>query len=506
MKHIHFILLSILLSTTFNSYCQDNKQLRIEFESKDGYENEEIHTFGKTGFILSSSATESENGEKEWRYELYNSNLVSTKTNQIQLKKKFYNVVGFRNDNYLFDLYKDKKNNFSFVSVKAEGLKIDQVEGKFPKKTIVSNMVVLKDKAFLNVRIKSKATIIIIDRETGSTSLVPIIIGKYSSKKLQISRIQELENINEVLVFVKVQTKRKKNEMYLIRLNGDGEIIDTILINEDIKENIISISGSNIADDEYIITGTYSRVNTTSSEGIFFGKLSKGKLEFLKFYTFTKMKEFFSYMSDKTKAKVEKKIEKKEKKGKELVLNYLIADHKVMQIGDDFLFLGEAYYPTYREERYTTTRVVNGVSKTVTEYRTVFDGYQYTHATLSKFDKEGNMLWDQAFEMYPNHKPFYVKRFISISELNNEKLELIFSNGGRIISKSFNFDGEVIEERKSESIQTVLSGDQVRLSYSNINFWYDNYFLAYGHQVIKNKEDKTVKKKRIVFFIARIEF
>lgn len=506
MKHIHFILLSILFSTTLNSYCQDNNQLRIEFESKDGYENEEIHTFGKTGFILSSSATESENGEKEWRYELYNSNLVSTKTNQIQLNKKFYNVSSYRNDEYLFDLYRDKKNNFSFISIKAEGLKIDQVEGKFPKKTNVSTMVVLKDKAFVIAKVKSKSTIITIDRETGNSSLVPIIIGKYSSKKLYISRIQALESINEVLVFVEVQTKRKKNEMYLIRLNGDGEIIETILINDDIKENIISISGSSIGNDEYILTGTYSRLNTSTSEGLFFGKLSKGKLEFLKFYTFAKMKEFLSYMGDRSKAKLEKKIEKKEKKGKELILSYLIADHKVIQVGEDFLFLGEAYYPTYRQESYTTTRMVNGVATTVTQYRTVFDGYQYTHATLTKFDKEGNMLWDQSFAMWPGYKPFFVKRFISIAEQDNEKLKLVFSSSGRIVTKSFNFEGEVVEERKGEPIQTVLSGDQVKYTFSNVDFWFDNYFLAYGNQMIKNKEDKSVKKRRRVFFITRIEF
>jgi len=42
--------------------------------------------------------------------------------------------------------------------------------------------------------------------------------------------------------------------------------------------------------------------------------------------------------------------------------------------------------------------------------------------------------------------------------------------------------------------------------FSNLVYWYDHYYLAYGEQKIKNKENDKVMKKRIVYFINKIKF
>src|SRR5690606_24529791 len=169
-------------------------------------------------------------------------------------------------------------------------------------------------------------------------------------------------------------------------------------------------------------------------------------------------------------------------------------------LDDGYLFLGEAYYPTYRTETYTT--YVNG--QPVQSTRQVFDGYQYTHAVLAKFSKEGDIIWDQIFEMNPSYKPMAVTRFIRIAKGSQDALNLVFANRNTIVSKSFSFDGEVIYDKTSEPIETNIEGDQTKRSFSRINYWYDDYFLAYGSQVIKNKEEE--KKKRTVYFISKIKF
>lgn len=176
-----------------------------------------------------------------------------------------------------------------------------------------------------------------------------------------------------------------------------------------------------------------------------------------------------------------------------------------MKIENGYLFLGEAYYPTYRTETYSTTSTVNGVTTTSTQTRQVFDGYQYTHAMLGLFDEEGNLLWDQIFEMKGSYKPFYVKRFISIAEKDENSLKLVFASGKRIISKSIDYEGAVINDSESEDIETSYTGDKVKTSFSNIDYWYDNYFVAYGSQKIKNKAGEA-KRKRKVYFVSKIKF
>jgi hypothetical protein len=41
---------------------------------------------------------------------------------------------------------------------------------------------------------------------------------------------------------------------------------------------------------------------------------------------------------------------------------------------------------------------------------------------------------------------------------------------------------------------------------SDIKYWYDNYFLAYGISVIKNKDGDKTKRKRKVFFVSKVKF
>jgi len=169
-------------------------------------------------------------------------------------------------------------------------------------------------------------------------------------------------------------------------------------------------------------------------------------------------------------------------------------------LDEGYLFIGEAYYPTYRTETYTTYS--NGVA--VTQTRQVFDGYQYTHAVVTRYNKYGEMVWDQIFEMYPSYKPFFVKRFISIAEGDQDALNLVFASRSRIVSKSFSYEGEVISDRTSDPIETGLDGDKTKWSNSNVDYWYDDYFIAYGRQKIKNKEKG--QRKRFVYFVNKIKF
>ena len=64
----------------------------------------------------------------------------------------------------------------------------------------------------------------------------------------------------------------------------------------------------------------------------------------------------------------------------------------------------------------------------------------------------------------------------------------------------------MIQDFESDFIETGHVNDKTRRTYSNIDHWYDKYFIAYGSQTIKNKEDKDVEKKRKVFFINKIKY
>lgn len=505
MNKITLLLLIAFTSLTIDAQISYDK--RIEFELKDGYSNEKIIEFGKHGFIMSSRNEETTGKENEWKYEKYDSNLDLIGATSIFLNKKQYASQTFTNKERTHTLYKDKKGSFSLITLEASNLEVLEVKGFLPKKSWISDMLILGDYAFIKAATKRAPFLFAINWKNGQKKLIPIALENISSKKTSIMNFQVLEEANEIFVYVKAQIDKKRTELYVIRLNDDGESEEQFNLTAGIEENIINISASKVDDNSYIYTGTYSTISKGLSEGLFICKAQKDQLDFIKFYKYLELENFLSYLPKKSQEKIEKKKAKKKKRGKELKFNYSIAAHEIIPIDGGYLFLGEAYYPTYRTESYTTTSTVNGVTSTTTHTRTVFDGYQYTHAILSKFDTEGNLLWDQIFEMRSTYKPFFVKRFISVAEKNKSSLKLVYASYNKITAKSFDFDGEVLQDFQSEAIQPKFEGDVSKSSFSNIDFWFDNYFIAYGQQKIKNKSgNKKVKRKRKIYFISKIKF
>ena len=194
-------------------------------------------------------------------------------------------------------------------------------------------------------------------------------------------------------------------------------------------------------------------------------------------------------MSDRRKARVERKKEKAEKAGKEYSLKYNMASHGIMTDGKDSFYLGEAFYPTYVTYRAGTVMI------------TQFNGYAYTHAVLAKFDADCNLLWDNCFEMRPRQKPMYVKQFISAGIKQND-VDLVYADDKMLVSKLFNNKtGEVAQERKSEMIETDNEDEDIKkMRYSGTLHWYDKNFIVYGRQIIKNH---STGERRKVFSITK---
>ena len=499
----------LLLLGNISAFTQVSFEKRIEFELKDGYDSERIMEFGKDGFIMCSRNKTQKEGQTEWKYELYDTDLLLKATRSVLINQKYFvrneEDFSFSNTENNFTLYRNNKGKYSLVVVNASTLKISKVDGVLPKKIRAYKMVALGNFVFINAAMKKEAMLISINWKTGQQKVIPIIIETHP-KRFSITNMQVLKKSKELLVFVKTIEKKKVSNLYVLRFNGGGKKEESFNFSKNFDQKIVTISGSKTGDNEYVFTGTYSTKSASYSEGLFFSKVYDGKIDFIKFYNFLNLKNFLSYLPKKKQKKIENKKKRKDKKGKEMKISYNIADHDVVKVKDGYLFLGECYYPTYYTEYYTTTSTVNGVTTTTTHTRQVFDGYQYTHAILSEFNEQGELVWDQIFELWPSYKPFSVKRFISFTETSDNAINLVFASWNKIYSKSFDYDGRIISDEESEEIKTGYSGDKAKRSFSNLDYWYDNYFLAYGNQTIKNTETKKVKRKRKVYFVSKIKF
>jgi len=503
MKHL-IILLSFLFVS--NAFGQVEYLKRIEIELDNNYSSETLIEFNEKGIILQSKKEGKEGGNEEWKFEKYNTDLKKVGSKKILMDKKFFLDETFSNDDRHFALFKDRKSKFILSSLDVKTMDLTKTEGNLPKKSRITNMAVLGDYAYFKAYIKKEVFLYSVNWKTGKTNFIPIAISGYNSKDLRVLNFQILEEESEILLYVIGLNKRDESDMYVLKLNEFGKKVGSLNLTKRITENIADISAYKLSDKQYLFTGTYSKISISGSEGLFFCQVTNSKVDFIEFYNFLDLDEFLSYLPEKKEKKIEKKKARKEAKGKELKINYRIADHDIIDIEDGFIFVGEAYYPTYRSESYTTYSTVNGVSTPRTQYRSVFDGYQYTHAVVAKFNKKGEMLWDRTVEMYQTYKPFHVKRFLNISSEEDEALKLVYSSNYSIVSKYIDYNGKIVEGQESEEIKMGNDGDKAKWSSSDLSYWYDDFFIASGSQKIKNKEDKSVDRKRKVFFISKVKY
>lgn len=499
-------------------YSQIASEERVEIELNDGYINEELIEFGENGLVLVSQRKKDENKKTELKFVKYNKNLKEDEAVTISFSDKLRWLKTAKSDDELSVFLRSSNGAFMLITMDVSDMSYKQVEGEFSKKLYVSDIEINENVACLSTehlgnkyfptmsyligRLKRKTqTIVTIDKGSGKVKEIPIEFNNKRPKETSIENIQVVKN--EFFISVKSLEKKRKNEMHVWHLDENGRKENVFNLSKNIDQNIIDVSSTKIEGDKFIFTGTYSTTSTGTSEGIFFFEARGNRISYTQFYKYLDLENFLTYLPKKRQEKIEKKEARKKKKGKELKISYQMAIHDVLPVDGGYIFLGEAYYPTYRSETRTVS-TANGVSTTTV---LVFDGYQYTHAVIAKFDSEGNMEWDQTFELWSAYKPYNVIRFISVSGQSDKALQLVFSSRNKITSKSIDFNGEVSQESSTDPIETSYEKDKVKRSYSDMVYWYDNYFIAYGNQIIKNKtKSRSVERKRKVYFINKIEF
>lgn len=505
MKHL--ILLSFLFISmlTFGQELKTSEK-RVEIELKDDRYNEEVIPMGKFGVVVKSYSRDGVGSKTTLHHDLYNTELELEETDPIEIDSKFPITSTFENEESIYHLaFRRKKQLLCIYHFDVKNKATKQIDVEYNgdvKIRGINYFYVVGQKAAAIGYSKAGLQFLLFDLERQTVTATPILIENFKPGRIMASNMQYLEDVKKFYLSLKVVEKSRLTHAYLLDVDLEGQFNSPIKINESEGRFINSITVGEVGNEEVVIAGTYGNVALGANNGIYFGTSSDGEISEITSYNFLDIPHYLDYLPERAQRRIENKKERKESRGKELETSQLLVMHNLIPVDNDFLLITEAYYPTYRTETRTTT--TNG--KTTTTTVQVFDGYQYTHAMIAKFNKEGEMLWSQVFKMYLWYKPYVARTFIRVAGKEQNSIQLVYADGKNIYSKSFSFDGEILSEKTSNPINTDNENDKIKVSYSNITFWYDKYFLSYGVQDIKNRGDVDVKRRRKVFFMNKVSF
>ena len=196
---------------------------------------------------------------------------------------------------------------------------------------------------------------------------------------------------------------------------------------------------------------------------------------------------------------MESKIEKKKSKGKDLRIQYRLLVHDVIKQDDLYVMIGEAYYSQYVSKSYSD--FFTSYSREPGDFD--FDGYQFTHAVIAGFDNQGALIWDNTFNIH-DYKSYNLKKRVKVNtNKQNQDIVLLYTLEGMIHKLVIN-KGQII--RQNDQFKLAAPSDLVKQSdLGEAEYWYDNYFIAWGYQKLKRSQEAG-QRKRNIFYVNKMIF
>lgn len=311
--------------------------------------------------------------------------------------------------------------------------------------------------------------------------------------------LNQIKTDDDGLIDIIVSTRniQRKKILWIRSYTPEGDLIKATVIEGDVDKNLIFGKVFRKADGSQIIAGSFGVRNTEYSRGVFITEIKPDGEQTMHYYNFTDLENFFKFMKPRHEARFKERIANRKLRGKKNRQSYRFLTHELHQYGNEFILLGEAFYPRYA---YSNTYFFS------LRGDRIFDGYRYTHAAIIAFDETGQLKWDNAFEIN-DIKTFYLNQFVRLVP-KNEELGMLYLFENTLRTKKISHS-QVLEEKSTQALKTKFDTDVVKekdTELSGLEYWYAPYLYAHGIQYVSGSKGVKNDADRRVLFINKLKY
>ena len=478
---------------------------RIEFEINNQSHNYEIIPADEHGLMVLSETINRTKEGFEWSFNMLDTalNVVWTRNYAIPYGSTFlgydYNEGGF------YVLFGKAQYKLEEMRV----LRLDMYQGdttSYEVNTVfpiqLNTFEVIGSSVLFGGYANLRPVVMLFDMNTQKPKVLP---GFYNTNS-EIIDIRTDDDSRTFSVIMSEKTYKKQVTASIKTFDSRGDLLQTKLLETDYDKSLIDAVSTNFSGGMQYVAGTFARKKTEYSRGLYLARLQNGHQELIRYHSYADLTNFFSFMKKKREKRMKSKIEKKKVQGKKIKLNYRLMVHGIIQRDDEYILIGEAYFPKYSSTNSSYYSSQNSYDNRNSWVNPNFVGYNYTHAVVVGFDRQGNILWDNSFEIN-DVLSRYLKEFVKVS-VENDRIILLYMHENVIQTKIIK-DSEILEGKNSDPIALTYKSDKVKDNdyyIEGLENWYDDKFYAYGVQNIRNQGDKNVRLNRKVFYVNKIEY
>lgn len=352
----------------------------------------------------------------------------------------------------------------------------------------------------------------------GYFNRVPVVLhyalGSRKSKVLP-GLFNEAGELNQIKIYgdgsfdvlVSARNYARQRTIWIKNYDPDGHLLRNMALKPEENKHLIFGRAIKTEQAMQLVAGVYGTRSADFSRGMFIASIDPSGMERIRYYNFGDLENFFKYMKARREQRVKSRIERKKIKGKRIRFNYRFLVHELIPYKNNYILLGEAFYPKYVSDNrgyggFFTPYIPPG---TIIHNGRIFDGYHYTHAVVMCFSSDGNLIWDNSFEIN-DVRTFSLEQFVKI-EADADKIALLYMFDNEIRTKIIKGD-KVLEGKTVDPISTLKKGELVRSDRTDsgkLDYWYDGNLFAYGVQnIVDNSNGRGMKRR--VFYINKVEY
>jgi hypothetical protein len=503
MKYTLFILLvwiSFLTESQINT-----SENRIEIDLKDGYFHEKVHELDTAGFLITSTEGTPNKASNKIRFQFYSTNLELQDEQIFEIPKGYISLADYKKGTSFSQLYCANNGNFIILQYDVKNKKLVQTSGKTENKlqrvfwvNPTPYFETNDEYAYFILNVRRNKYLYTFHLKNLNLQQTPIKINGVKTRKLRVQKAK----LDTAVLYVPITyvKPRKKPTTYLIEIDVQGTLLTITPMDKNVKRPFMNTAISPLPKKDIIMSGITGKDARFGSSGMYIKTTIDETVQNTQYYNYTDIPNFTDFKPGKTLRRVSLIQWIFSKFGHDVTYYYQMTAPQIIPCGEHYIFISEFYVPTFSMA--TTVRVQKGKRKTT--IKRVFDGFKYTHALVAKITNKGEMIWSQCIEMNPESKPFYSKQFLNVLEQTQSYVHLFYADVETIYELKIDYNGEIISNQEIGKIKGLLTDDQVKLSYADLDYWYDQNFISYGAQRIKNTKDKSVKRRRSVIYINKV--
>jgi len=451
----------------------------------------------------------------KWYFSMYDQNLHQSWAKSIPVGNNLmYQETVFGNDtlSLLFvKKGKEKGNHFNYCILRV-ALKSSNFignTGNLPEEAEEIEFNLSHQLAFLCYNVKDEsAQIQVLQLQTSKSST--FLWSKNAVSKVSGFAVDSV-SLRIRASLSRVSSNKTRLENFLVSMDINGKILAEIPIEPTVTNRYLRGLDFLPTDGEtWLVFGSYGTTPVKSSgknkkvaesSGFFSCKLSNGQPSDINFINLLELTNSKELLGERDIIALKKKALKKNRNISEYSLDYPLLLHKVFRHNDQFILLAETFSPQYHSESFTD---FDFYGRPYVNTYDVFDGYRYNNGVITAYNKEGKLIWDNTLEIR-NLLTYELSPKITVFFTANDEAVLAYLSEGKIASKIIK-ENSVVEKLDFSALEMSNPEDKLLLeTKSGMVPWYDQFFLCYGYQEIKNIK-LNENKKRLVFYFTKIAF